>query len=150
MYRRSSFFVRFLALLLLLALLAIGGVALYRLGFSQGYAQAALAAEGQPQQISPALPWYPGAFPPAFGYFPFLPLGVVIGWGLLLFLTLGALFRVASFSHPYWAHPGAGPYPGRPHGFPHWATPPWANEKPSTGSEPEGSAQSEAQTKENS
>ncbi len=88
MFRRRGL-VGLVATLFLVAVIVIGGVSLYRAGFSQGYLSAASVAGGEqaaPLPGSPAL----GFYAPYPGFFTWGPLfGLLLGGGFLLFLVLG-------------------------------------------------------------
>ncbi len=127
---RGGFLLRILLALLLVGLLAAGGVALYRLGWAQGYQAGALATAssttGQgntPNQVVPPAPYYfygpwfygRGFYGPGFGFFPFFPL-FGLGFFLIVFFLVGGLFRMWSFRRwyggpgsGYWRHEGEQP-----------------------------------------
>jgi hypothetical protein len=144
MFYRGIFW-RILLAVLLVGLLVLGGGALYRAGWAQGYQAAALAASASGSEGAPVAPYY-GVYPqyPAFGYPPFFapfwaPFGLCLGVGfffLLLFL-IGGLFR------PHrWGHWGGGPKHGDWQGGP---MPPWVKEwkesqQPGEGEKTEGTA----------
>jgi hypothetical protein len=124
---RGGFLLRFVFTLVIIGLLAAGGVALYRFGWGQGYQTAALTAAsaiGQDTggaQVAPPPPYY-GYGPwlyrphwfgygPGFGFFPFFPL-FGIGFFLILLFLFGGLFR-------RWAW-GPGPYRWGPEAEREW------------------------------
>jgi hypothetical protein len=120
MERRGYFIYRLLAALLVVGILAAAGVAVYRAGFTQGYLQAAAAAEEGGALTRPGSPYYPGFGWPRFGFFPFFPFVGFFFFGLLFFLFFRALFRPW-----HWGYPG--PWHGYPPG---WGAPPWAKDRP--------------------
>jgi hypothetical protein len=144
MVHRGFFVVRIVAALLLIGLLALGGVALYRAGLAQGYAQGVLVAAASGEQTAPAAPVQPGMMLPYAGFYPgwyfgFPPFGGILGFflfGFLLLLVLGALFRPRHWGYA----PTGGPYGMHHHGFP----PPWAKGsqpgEPGAGEQPESGA----------
>jgi len=111
---RFGFLFRFLLALLVIGGLVAGGVAIYRLGWVQGYQASILlsnktAAPAAPYYGYPIMPFYP-----AFGFPFFLPL-FGIGFFLLFLFVIGGLLRFGM--HRRWAeHPGAGRWEG--HGGP--------------------------------
>ena len=119
---RSGFLFRFLLALLVIGGLAASGVAIYRIGWAQGYQTATIlanktAAPGTP--AVPAVPYYgypygypmmPYAYGPRFG-FPFIFPLVGIGFFLLFIFFIGGLFRFGM--HRHWAHAGQGHWEGR-------------------------------------
>jgi hypothetical protein len=126
MFYRGIFW-RILLAVLLVGLLVVGGGALYRAGWTQGYQAAALAASANGSEGAPVVPYSgvypPGAFYPVFGYTPFFaPFGLCLGFGffLLLLFLIGGLFRPhrwgphesghwgGSHNHEDWQH---GPMP---------------------------------------
>ena len=132
MFYRGLFW-RILLAVLLVGLLVVGGGALYRAGWTQGYQAAALAAGASGSEGAPVAPFYgvypPGAFYPAFGYPPFFapfgaPFGLCLGIGffLLLFLLIGAFFRPHRWGPHKW---GGGPKHGD---WQHGPMPPWVKE----------------------
>jgi hypothetical protein len=121
------------ALIIVVCLLVVGGTAIYRGGWSQGYMMGRLAAGGDDGAIAPyALYGYPRSH---FGLSPFL-----CGAGLfvLLLVVMGQFFRfrawkmVAREGWPkggHWAkhwHRHHGPMPHGP--MPPWC---WGREEPS-------------------
>ncbi len=121
--KRRDFFVRFILSLLLVAVLVIGGMVLYRAGWSQGYQAGALSESGALGESFPMVPYFGGLsrqpFMPGMG-FPFLGLCLGIGFIFLIMFLVGGLLRPwgrrhwAGYSHSgKWAH---GP-----------TSPPWAN-----------------------
>ncbi len=128
---RFGFLFRFLLALLIIGGLLAGGVAIYRLGWAQGYQTSVLlsgktGAPGQP--AFPAVPYYgypmmPYYYGPHFG-FPFFPL-IGIGFFLFFLFIIGGLFRFGM--HHRWSHAGQGPWEG--HGGP-WG---WHDKEPGKG-----------------
>jgi hypothetical protein len=122
MYRHGVIW-RILAAVLLVGFLTVGGVALYRAGWANGYQAAALAsASGGQSGTSPA-PLYgtygPGFFWPGFGFpFFFFPFGPLLGFGFLLlvfFLISRLFFRPWGWRR--WGGPyGPGDWSRSPHG----------------------------------
>jgi hypothetical protein len=115
---RIGFFGRFLLAVLLIGLLAAGGVSLYRMGWVSGYSTGTLAgaagaagAEGA-SPVAPVAPYgygFPLFFHP-FGFFPML-----VGF-LFLFFLFGGLFRLWGWRHWSSGH------------WEHGHVPPWAQE----------------------
>lgn len=108
--RRSGFFIRFILALVLLAVLAIGGMALFRGGWSQGYQAGVIAANSADGEALPVPPYYGGLvrypYTPGFG-FPFLACFLGIGFFLLVFFLFGAIFRPwgrAGHHHKGWRY----------------------------------------------
>jgi hypothetical protein len=132
MSRTGSFLLRLVGFLILIGLLAAGGVLIYQAGQAQGYllGQAVgAAAEGSPSP-APLVPgYYPPAYfyPPRYGFFPFGGfLGLIFGV-FLFFLALRLIFR----PH-YWGYPGRWHAHGHwPQGGHPWGPPPWARDNPS-------------------
>ena len=127
---RSHIFLRILLALVLIGMLFAGGYALYRMGFSQGYAQGAVVAAGDGQSSAPNMPVYPPygyMYPPFhFGFFPFFPIFGIFFFGFLFFILFRALIR------PWrWGYPPGGPPPGYWHGGPGgWGPSGWRSEQP--------------------
>ncbi len=111
---RFGFLFRLLLALLIIGGLVAGGVAIYRLGWAQGYQTSVLLSSktGAPAQPAlPAVPYYgypmmPYYYGPHFG-FPFLPL-IGIGFFLFFLFIIGGLFRFGM--HRRWAQAGYGPW----------------------------------------
>ena len=125
------FLVRTVVILTVVGLLIVGGLAVYRTGWSQGYVAGQLAAEGEGVATVPYPHYGFGYTGRPFGFVPFL-----FGAGLLflLLVAVGQLFRLLA-----WKKVMAGePWPmaarwARPwHRF-HGPVPPWCWgwEKPS-------------------
>ncbi len=126
---RHGFIWRLLLSLLLVAVLAVGGVALYRAGFAQGYQAAALTAGTSGQATAPAVPYYgvaPWGYGPGWGFPFFFPFAPLLGFGflLLVFLLIGGIFRGGRrFAGPYghgpghWGYGGPDPRWGRAWGY---------------------------------
>ncbi len=113
---------RLLLALILLAVLVGGGVALYRLAWTQGYQTGILAAGGASKSITPPTPYY-GIYPyapfwPGFGFpFFFNPFGLLIGiffFFLVIFLIRGLFFR--PWGRRWGGRWGEGYGPYGPHG----------------------------------
>lgn len=126
---RNGFLWRFLLALVLLAVIASGGVALYRIGWAQGYQAGALSvnAPGAAQGAAPQAPGpyygYPYHYGPGFGFpFFFFPFGPLLGIGffLLVIFLIRGIFRPLGWRRwgygPYGPHGpwGYGPYGPRP------------------------------------
>lgn len=137
---RGSFFLRGLGVLILVGILAAGGVLLYQTGQAQGYqmgaAAASAAASGEAPGTAPLAPYGPGYWPyyarPPFGFFPFFPFGALCGSILLVLFGLFALRLI--FRPRHWFDPGKGPgdWGEHPHewGFHPWGPPPWMKDRP--------------------
>jgi hypothetical protein len=133
MVGRGSVFLRIAAAVLLIGVLAVGGWMAFRAGQAQGYAlgasqAAAQVGDGQGvQPVTPVYPGYYGGWHPHF--FPFFPLGGLIGF-LIFFFILGGLFRMI-----LWGSCGPRPYPGGWRGGPwhHHHHYPWWGEPPAEG-----------------
>jgi hypothetical protein len=107
-----------LVALMIMGLLILGGLAIHRIGWSEGYRMGQLAASGEGGVTSPYAPFglgRPGLF-------------ITVGLGLLLLVVIGKVFR-------FWAWMTWGPWmiAGGPMGT-HWArhgvrphgpVPPW-------------------------
>jgi hypothetical protein len=140
---RIGFFWRLLLAVLLIGLLAVGGMALFRAGWAQGY-QVAVLSPASGEAGVPRLPVY--APYPGYGFMPFFPpfgLFVCFGGFLLLFLLFGSMFA----GRRHWA---GGPWHGgaRYGDWGHGPMPPWVKEckeryeEQSKGSEEAASPQS--------
>lgn len=130
MFNRGHIFLRILLAFVFIGVLFAGGYALYRAGFSQGYAQAAMIAASDGQNPVPYIPVYPAygyVYPPYhYGLFPFFPIVGIFLFGFLLFGIFGAIFRPRR-----WGYPPSGPHPGHWHGDPRaWGPAPWGSEQP--------------------
>jgi hypothetical protein len=108
--RRRGFFVRFMMALVLIAVLALGGMALFRGGWAQGYQAGALAAGSVESEALPVVPYYGGLarqpFMPGFGY-PFLACFLGFGFFMLVFFLIGGIFRPwrwAGHHHKGWGY----------------------------------------------
>jgi len=121
MYRRGIFFRIVLAFLLLVVIVA-GGMAVYRMGWGQGYlaGTAAASSEGvEPGLLVPGFgahlsrPFYPG-----FG-FPFFGLCFGTGFIFLIMFLMGGLLK--PWGRRRWGHPHHGKWEKGP-------MPPWAKE----------------------
>jgi len=130
------FLVRTVVALVVVGLLIVGGLALYRTGWSQGYVAGQLAAEGEDIATAPYPRYGFGHMGRPFGFTPFL-----FGAGLLFLLLVvaGQFFRLLAWRKvmagrpwPMAAHWGrhwrrfGGPMPHGP--VPPWC---WGWEKPS-------------------
>ena len=115
---RFGFLFRFLLALLIIGGLVAGGVAIYRLGYAQGYQTSALLSNKTTAPAAPVAPYY--GYPimpyfwPGFGFPFFFPL-LGIGFFLFFFFIIGGLFRFGM--HRRWAH-GSGPGHWEGHGGP--------------------------------
>jgi len=112
--KRRGFFVRFILFLLLVAVLVIGGMVLYQVGWSQGYQAGALLESGALGESFPMVPYFGGIarqpFMPGMG-FPFFGLCFGIGFIFLIMFLVGGLLKPwgrrhwTGYSHPgKWAH----------------------------------------------
>jgi hypothetical protein len=132
MTRRGGWFVwRAVAAVILLGTLVVGGFAIHRLGWSQGYTAAELTAQGEEAPTPPLTP--PGWRPVGFARGGLL---LSLFLGLLFLAFVGKLLRLimwgamagpmmhwharGGFWHPrHWARgtmpPGHGPWCGWPH-----------------------------------
>jgi hypothetical protein len=125
---KTWFVVRVLTTLVVIGLLIIGGFAIHRIGWSQGYVAGQLAAGGEEGAAAPYAPYsfgHPGRY---FGFAPF-PFGaglfLTVGLLILLLIGIGRIFRFWA-----WRMTGGpqGQYWHRPHGpMPRWC---WGWEKP--------------------
>ena len=115
---RFGFLFRLLLAVLIIGGLVAGGVAIYRLGWAQGYQTSVLLSNktgAATQPALPAMPYYgypmmPYAYGPGFGFHFFFPL-VGIGFFLFFLFIIGGLFRFGMYRR--WAHEGHGPWEGR-------------------------------------
>ena len=119
--RRRGFIIRFILALVLIAVLALGSIALFRGGWAQGYQAGVIAASSTEGENLPVLPFYGGLvrqpYLPGFG-FPVLACFLGIGFFMLVFLLIGGIFRPWRWAaYPY--HKGWGYGRKRP---------PWARE----------------------
>ena len=129
---RFGFIFRFLLALLIIGGLVAGGVAIYRLGWAQGYQTSLLVnnkAGAPAQPAMPVVPYYGYPMMPYYGYGPgfgfhFFPL-IGIGFFLFFLFIIGGLFRFGM--HRRWAQAGHGPWEG--HGGP-WG---WHDKEPDKG-----------------
>ncbi len=125
---RRGFFFRIVMLVVIIALLTLGGYTIYQSGLGQGYAlglQAGGAERGAGVPQMPVAPFYPYGF----GFVPFLwgiGLFFKIGFFLILFLLLARLF----FWGFAWRRAGG---PGGRHWGRHWehhgSPPSWHGER---------------------
>jgi len=102
---KQWFWIRALVMLIIIGLLAGGGLALYRAGWSQGYVAGQLAAEGEAVMPMPYLPYSFGYVGRPLGFAPFL-----LGAGLF-FLLLGVIGKLLHFVlwGPAWRFGMVGP-----------------------------------------
>ena len=118
---RTGLLWRLILALLLVGVLAAGGMALFRAGWAQGYQTGALSAAPSERGVAPvAPPYYPY---PGYGFYPFFaPFGLfpLIGLFFLLFFLFGGLFRFGGWRR-WHEHSGYGDWGDRP-------VPPWAKE----------------------
>jgi len=136
---------------LLVGLLIIGGLAIYRTGWSQGYVAGQLAAEGEDVATAPYLHYGFGYIGRPVGFAPFL-----FGAGLLflLFVAVGQLFRLLAWKKVMAGRPWppAAHWARRWHRFhgpvPHGPVPPWCWgwEKPSEEETRKAEAEPNAET----
>ncbi len=121
------FLVRAVVAVVVIGLLVMGGLAIHRMGWSQGYRMGQLAVEGEDIATAPHTYYGFGYGGRPFGFGPFL-----CGAGLLflLFVAVGQIFRLLAWKKVM----GRGPWPmaTRWHGM-HGPMPPWCWywEKPS-------------------
>jgi hypothetical protein len=113
---RFGFLIRFLLALLIIGGLVAGGVALYRVGWAQGYQTGVLLSNKTAAPGVPAVPYYGYPMMPYYGYgpgfgFPFIFPLVGIGFFLLFLFFIGGLFRFGM--HRHWANAGQGHWEGR-------------------------------------
>jgi hypothetical protein len=110
MFRRTILW-RILLTLVLIAVLVGGGIALYRLAWTQGYQTGVVAMGGTDKSITPQAPYF-GIYPytpfwPVYGFpYFFNPFGLLFGIGfflLILFLIRGLFFRPWGWRH--WSGP---------------------------------------------
>lgn len=127
MFRGGSIVLRILFTLILIGLLAAGGVLLYRAGYAQGYQAAALVAQSangaapQAPQLAPYGYLYPPYLWPGYGFHFFSPFPILFGIGfiLLFFFLVGGIFR--AFAWRRWAgHPGMGGWGHHAERFAEW------------------------------
>jgi len=117
---RFGFLFRILLALLIIGGLVAGGVAIYRLGWAQGYQASALLSNKSGTAVQPALPgmpYYGYPMMPYYGYrpgfgFPFFPL-IGIAFFLFFLFIIGGLFRFGMHRHWAQAQAGHGPWEGR-------------------------------------
>lgn len=112
MYRRR-FFIRFVLALVLIALLFVGGMFVYRVGWSQGYQAAALLTESELAEPGLLIPQFRGLGygPYMFGFgMPFFGLCLGIGFIFLFMFLLGAIIKPWGWRshHRHWK---GGPVP---------------------------------------
>ena len=125
---KTRFVVVPVVILIIISLLLVGGWAIHRIGWSQGYATGQLATGGQEGAIGPYAPY-------GLGYLGlFLTVGLVL---LLLLMVIGRIFRLWAWKMVGvpWTMAG-GPkaeYWARHWHRPHGPMPPWCSgwEKPS-------------------
>ena len=128
MYRRGSFFLRALGIVLFIVALIAGGAIIYQAGQAQGYLLGSSAASREAPTTAPGAPFvpaYPPYFWPHFGFFPFGGLLGVIGMVLLFSFVL----RLVFWPHG-WHHAAPGAHAEHWHGKPHpWGEAPWMRER---------------------
>lgn len=122
MYRRGIF-IRVILAFLLLAVIVGGGMAVYRVGWTQGYQTANVVSSSEGIEPGPLVPQFSShiyrSYYPGFG-FPFF--GICLGVGLIFLV----MFLVGGLLKPWgrwrWAyHPGHGKWGYGP-------KPPWVRE----------------------
>jgi hypothetical protein len=130
---RGSYVWRLIGILVLVGLVAGGGVMAYRAGVAQGIAQApeVVAAFASAAENGQGLPM-PGYGYPVYGmrpHFGFFPLGGIFGFILSVFLFFGLLRLIfRPWAWGYDPRHGRGPWNGY--------APPWAHEEESDTTEP--------------
>ncbi len=125
MVRKSSIVVRVVAVLLLVGLLAAAGIAAYRFGYTQGYAQGATVTAGDETPFRQFPGFWPGVghFPMMHMRFAFMPFAGLCGLFFFGLLFVGLLRLVFWGPRPWW-RPGMPPM--HAHGYPPpWGAPPW-------------------------
>lgn len=146
---KARFLVAPLVVLIIFGLIVLGGLAVYRVGWSEGYRMAQLVVGGEEGGVAPYAPYrfgFPGLF---------LTLGLI----LLLFVVVGKFLRFWAWRAAWGAGmtppPGAGGWSTRRHWARRWyhhypPMPPWCwdweegAEEPTPGAEP-GAGTADAQ-----
>ena len=97
---RRHFFWNALLLLVLIGGLLLGGVALYRMGWSQGVLAGSLIEAPAEGQVIPPAAYYPLHWGYGMPFFPaFIPILFCFGGLFLLFILFGGLFRFKRMHH---------------------------------------------------
>lgn len=145
---KKWFWMRALVMLVIVGLLAVGGVALYRAGWSQGYVASPLVVEGEEAEMPAPGLGYPGWH--LSGPFMFGAVFLKIGLLLLFLAVIGRMLRFVLWG-PAWRFGMAGPrfrHIAGYHHAAHWQRmhghkPPWCwgweepHEEQTEGVEPE-------------
>jgi hypothetical protein len=124
--------------LVVIVFLAVGGVAIYRVGFTQGAMSDITLPEGNDIYLMPhRMVPHPGYFYPRVGLLGFFPFLLCFGGFFLLMMVFGACRRAwhwkyAGKEQEYWKRRGPGW-----HWHPHWGPghPPWGDDQPETESD---------------
>ena len=107
---KNWFWIRALATLFLIGLLAVGGYAVFRTAWSSGYSAGQMATGGEEGATAPSGPAYP-LWP--YGLAPYRPFGgglvVTIILGLVFFGVISKLIRFVIWGS-VWRHGMAGPW----------------------------------------
>ena len=107
---KNWFWIRALATLFLIGLLAVGGYAVFQTAWSSGYSAGQLATAGEESATAPSGPVYP-LWP--HGFAPYRPFGgglvVTIILGLVFIGVIGKLIRFVIWGS-VWRHAMAGPW----------------------------------------
>lgn len=93
MFHKGSIVIRIIAALLLVAILAAGGFALYRLGFAQGVTQNQVITSPQAQNLAPLFHGSPRWMFHGFGFFPIFMLFGLFLFGIFILGLLRLIFR---------------------------------------------------------
>ena len=121
MYRRGIFFRIVLAILLMVVIIG-GGLAVYRMGWGQGYLAGTALASSEGLEAGLMVPKFGGhlyrPFYPGFG-FPFFGLCFGIGFIFLIMFMVGGLLK--PWGRRRWGHPHHGKWGSGP-------MPPWVKE----------------------
>ena len=126
--------------LVVVAFLTVGGVAIYKAGFTHGAMTDITLPEGSDINVMPhKMVPYAGYYHPRAGLMGFFPFLLCFGGFFFLMMVFGACRRAwywkyAGKDHPkYWKHHG----PWRYWKSPHWGPghPPWADDQPETKSD---------------
>ena len=113
---RKWFLWRALAALVCVGLLTVGGLALYRAGWSQGYVAGQLGGEGE-DVVAVPYPHYGFGYGYVWRPFGFAPFLLGAGLLFLLFFAASTLFRLLAWKKMMAA---GGPWPVAAHWGRHW------------------------------